>query len=323
MTKELKELNSSYLSPHTVRMPSGYFAFFKDEEQSELVARPANEAFEVARINLVKPDYLRLNDKIMSRYYSVGERVARVLRFVLGKNYENNNPAMLHSKVKKLMSHLKKEVNRELYRTVKKKKFDRGVENYILYPLHKQPEASVDVIGRYYDDQYTNILNIWRALPDNWLLLVKEHSNAIGDRSIFFYRKINKLNNLLLICEHEDSHVLINNAKAVVTVSGTAAYEAALSGVISFTFAKSFFNELDLCHRLSLDQLRSSSLDKIIEKLAAPSIPKKTVAEYEEWLSARMFKGIISDPDSNPGCMAAENLINVAHALKSVINASS
>ena len=60
----------------------------------------------------------------------------------------------------------------------------------MVYTLHKQPEASVDIVGRYYDNQYTNIQNIWRILPDDWCLVVKEHTNAIGDRPLSFLKKL-------------------------------------------------------------------------------------------------------------------------------------
>lgn len=322
ITKMFPSLNCRYLSPHTVRMPSGHFAFFSDEEQSELTARSSGMDYEHIKITLAKPDYLGLNNQIVNKYFSLGDRIKRLMNFIVGKNHESDNPAMLHSKPKKLIKHLAREFNRELYRIVKKRDLTSCAENvrYVLYPLHKQPEASVDVIGRYYDDQYVNILNIWRALPDGWRLLVKEHSNAIGDRSIFFYNKVTRLHNVFLIGENEDSHKLIKNAQAVVTVSGTAAYEAALLGVPSFTFAKAFFNELALCHHLSIDQFKVSSLGEIIETSKRHGKDKMTLLEYEDWLSARIFKGVISDPDSNPACITPENLACVARGFKTIID---
>lgn len=322
MTKKLSELDCQYITPHTVRIPSGYFGFFTDEEQSELMPRPIGMDYELIKIELVKPDYLHLNDKIVGRHYSLMQRLKRVAGFVFNKNYEAGNPCMYHAKVKKVAVHLRREVNRELYRFVRKQKVgaNLGDASYVLYPLHKQPEASVDVIGRYYDDQYTNILNIWRGLPDGWMLFVKEHSNAVGDRSIFFYKKVARLNNVLIVGAAEDSHELIKSAATVVTVSGTAAYEAALMGKSSLTFAKTFFNKLALCDQITLDQLRLSSLKKIIDEQEALSSNKLNLTRYEDWLSARIFKGIISDPDSNPACMSRENLIRVAQACKVVIS---
>ena len=187
MTKHLSDLNCQYINPHTVRIPSGYFGFFTDEEQSDLIARPLGVEYEIVKIELVKPDYLHLNDKIVNKYYSLVQRVKRAFSFVLDKNYEADNPCMYHNKTKKLAVNFKREINRELFRLVGSKRnvVHSKVGSYVLYPLHKQPEASVDVIGRYYEDQYVNILNIWRGLPEGWKLFVKEHSNAVGDRSIF------------------------------------------------------------------------------------------------------------------------------------------
>ncbi|WP_236468881.1 MULTISPECIES: capsular polysaccharide export protein, LipB/KpsS family [Pseudomonas] len=324
MTVLMSELNCKYITPHTVRMPSGYFGFFGDEVQSELIPRPAGMEFEKIALKVVKPDYLHLNDKIVKSYYSLSQRLSRLKSFILSKEYEEGNPCMIHSKSQKLGVYLRREINRELYRFVRPRKLELSIEttDYVLYPLHKQPEASVDVMGRYYDDQYLNILNIWRGLPEGWLLLVKEHSNAIGDRSLGFYKKLTKLKDVFLVGENEDSHNLIKHAASVFTVSGTAAYEAALMGKSSFTFAKSFFNKLALCDQLTLEQLRSSSIKDLIELQSRGESTKLELSQYEDWISARLFKGIISDPDSNAACMDPENLVNVARAFQIILGQS-
>ena len=321
MTKHLSDLNCQYINPHTVRIPSGYFGFFTDEEQSDLIARPLGVEYEIVKIELVKPDYLHLNDKIVNKYYSLVQRVKRAFSFVLDKNYEADNPCMYHNKTKKLAVNFKREINRELFRLVGSKRnvVHSKVGSYVLYPLHKQPEASVDVIGRYYEDQYVNILNIWRGLPEGWKLFVKEHSNAVGDRSIFFYKKIAKLKGVEIIGVGADSHNLIRNASTVITVSGTAAYEAALMGKSSLTFAKTFFNKLAMCDRITLEQLRTTPLKKVLEDQERHKETDLNLHEYEKWLSARVFKGIISDPDSNPACIEPDNLARVAIALNAVI----
>lgn len=321
MTKRLSELNCQYINPHTVRIPSGYFGFFTDETQSELTPRPQGMSYEPIKVELVKPDYLHLNDKIVNRYYSVAQRVKRLFSFIVDKNYEADNPCIYHDRIKKLAVHFRREINRELFKLVGGQRQVSGLEfgSYVFYPLHKQPEASVDVIGRYYEDQYVNILNIWRGLPEGWKLFVKEHSNAVGDRSIFFYRKIAKLKGVVIIGVGADSHELIRNSLAVVTVSGTAAYESALMGKSSLTFAKTFFNKLALCDQVTIEQLRASSLCDILKDQQVRRDQKLELAEYEDWLSARVFKGIISDPDSNPACMERENLTRVAEAFSAVI----
>ena len=110
-----------------------------------------------------------------------------------------------------------------------------------------------------------NIVNVWRALPDGWLLLVKEHTNAVGDRSWCFYRRLRQLRNVVLVDEKADSHDIIRRSRAVVSVSGTMAYEAALMGIPSLTFGDVFFNRLPGCRKIGLDHLRAGGLGHLIQ----------------------------------------------------------
>jgi hypothetical protein len=166
------------------------------------------------------------------------------------------------------------------------------------------------VIGRYYDDQYINILNIWRALPQGVSLLVKEHSNAIGDRGLLFYRKISLLSDTYIIDEKEETYTLISNAEGVVTVSGTAAYESALMGIKSYTFAPTFFNNLEHCTKICLHTIKNTNI-------FSPALDnqKTSINDFSKWLNRRAFKGIISDPISNPNCVSEENLSLVSNAI--------
>ena len=59
--------------------------------------------------------------------------------------------------------------------------------------MQKQPEATTDVKGMYYSNQYENIKMIWNVLPEKFNLIIKEHPNCIGDRSLSFYKNLLKL----------------------------------------------------------------------------------------------------------------------------------
>lgn len=314
LIKKLDHLNCIYLNPHTIRIPNNYFGFFIDEQQSILL--PANSGYQIT-IELIpkKPDYLQLNEILLKKHFSLTSRAKRIISFISRKNYDRNDPTIIHSRLKNLFFKFSIEINRELYRFAKKTK-PKVNAKYALYLLHKQPEASIDVIGRYYEDQYINIYNIWRSLPQNHILIIKEHSNAIGDRSIFFYRKIIKLPNVQLIDESADTYNLIASAEFIITVTGTAAYEAALMNIKSYTYAPTFFNKLSHCNRLTLESFTK------IEDLSTPPNNKiqNNTFEFSNWLRKRIFKGIISDPISNPACMSKINIENVATAVELIIN---
>ena len=310
ITKKHPELNCTFLNPHTVRLPKSHFGFFLDEQQSILAVRDCNGSKTAPDLTPEKPSYLKLNDALIKKHFSFRSRLSRAVNFALRKNYDKHDPTVVHNRIQNILIKTKIEINRESYRLVKKYKFnDIKNKKYILYLLHKQPESSVDVIGRYYDDQFTNILNIWRSLPQDHSLLVKEHSNAIGDRGCSFYKKLSNLSDTYIIDEKEETYNLISHAKGIATVSGTAAYESALMGINSFTFAPTFFNQLDNCTHINLNLIKDSDIFARSERAQHGNI-----LYFSNWLNQRIFKGVISDPISDLSCISKENLASVTNA---------
>ncbi|HTO18657.1 MAG TPA: hypothetical protein VL129_05855 [Pseudomonas sp.] len=304
-----KDMGAQYLCPHTIRIPNGRFAFFKDEYQSEFyeVGSSLNYRGEQVSFEVAKPDYLKINDKRVSAARSFKSRVDRVRRYITRENIDPLDPTVTVSRWVSFRKNASEELNRDLIRFVNFYKFTEQLsrQKYIFIALHKQPEASIDVIGRYYDDQFSNILNVWRGLPDGWKLLVKEHSNAIGDRSLAFYRNISRLADVILIDPKEDSHSLIRNANFVITVSGTVAYEAALLGVKALTFSPCFFNKFSMCKKLDLELLRTSSLLEV-------ELEAGNDCEVKNYIVSNSFCGKIGDPNSDPSCVDPDNIKNVA-----------
>ena len=315
------QLNCTFLSPHTVRMPSGKFAFFKDEFQTDILAynKEINEENHPL-LKAKKPDYLALNNKLLDERSKLSFFIKKFKYFFGVRIHEAHDPTKPDSIKRAFKGFFSYYINKKKYHWFVKEINKNDIENkdFVLFTLHKQPEASVDNTGRYYEDQLEIIKNIWRILPENTLLLVKEHSNAIGDRSLNYYKQISNLNNVEFINYKEDSYSLINKAKAVFTISGTVAYESALMKTPTFTFIPIFFNKLSLCRHINYDDLRNpkTSLATLIDSV---KYNKEVDQEYTNWIHENSFKGIISDYNSNPLCMHDENIENLAKAFTRII----
>ena len=311
------ELNCTFLNPHTVRIPNGRFAFFVDEFQTKILQRgngegPVEDA--TPTIKVEKPEYLTLNDRIVRDSRSLKARLLKIKRFISAENIDKNDPTLIGERWTRFKVRCREELNKELYRFVKIVSLSEvGSKPFIFVALHKQPEASIDVLGRYYEDQYQNIVNIWRIAPDDWLLLVKEHTNAIGDRGRSFYRKLSKLRNLYFLREDTDSHEAIKKSRLVVTVSGTVAYEAALLGKSAVTLAPTFFSRVPNCRRICPDDLRKA---QDIYDITVDSV--SDTSDLESFVLHNSFLGIISDPISDARSMGPENIRNVATAIMHV-----
>lgn len=316
------ELNSKYFYPTSIRMPSGKYAFFNDEFGCDIISfKTDSECEEMPLLQAKKPDYLALNNKVLSAKSKPSYFIKKFKYFFTERLKEAHDPTKPDDLKRAFKGFFSYYLNKKLYAWfVKEIKKEALVgKDFVVFTLHKQPEASVDNTGRYYEDQLVVIKNIWRILPEDTMLIVKEHSNAIGDRPLSFYKTISKMDNVAFVEYQEDSYSLIEMSKAVFTISGTIAYEAALMGKHSFTFAPLFFNKLSLCNHITLEDLRDpkKTLDNLI---ASYSYDKQTDQNYTNWIYANSFEGIMSDYNSNPACMEEDNVDKLVKAIKVIVN---
>lgn len=322
-----KYLDIDYLSFQSIRIPNGRLCFFKDEEQVELLElslfKKNNDQYIESSISsnfddIQKPEYLKRNDFLLAEKYSFRGHLKRIHRMLTNENIDKLDPCNISKGWKRYEIPFNEEWNRLSYATLKKKKYEeiKGLK-YIFFGFHKQPEASVDVCGRYYENQSLNVINLWRQLPNDWYLVIKEHSNAIGDRGALFFKRLLKYPRILLVDENIDSHLLIKNAQLVATNTGTMALEAALMGKPAFTFSPVFFNKINRCPNIGIDFLRK--FGSIKEVLGYINNLSDNRAEYLEYIENNSFEGENADPQFNPKGMTKENICKVASAILMVI----
>lgn len=110
---------------------------------------------------------------------------------------------------------------------------------YIYFPLNSQPEASSNPCGGIFTFQLLIANMLAHNLPEGWSLYVKEHpaqfyttaaSSGIA-RSREFYAALRELPHTFLLPVNTNALECIQNAKAVVTIVGTAGMEALMSNV--------------------------------------------------------------------------------------------
>lgn len=127
---------------------------------------------------------------------------------------------------------------RWLYKT--KKLFEDPVtgEPYVYMPLHLIPESTTFSMAPFWINELTTIEMVSKSIPAGWRLYVKEHQAMLGERSMEFYKKVKRIPNVRLVRfnYYDDPKPWIENARAVITITGTAAYEAAMLGKPAFVF---------------------------------------------------------------------------------------
>lgn len=322
-----------YLHPQSIRIPNGRFCFMNSEFQDSLY-KPS-EFFQDKKIldNLqipIKPAVpQRVADvaKDVKASMSFSRRFRLLMNFLFLNNFkiEKESDAIQSYQLSKWGSRLRTlrcEWNKFSYlHFVKKVKWeDIANKRYLYVTLHMQPEASVDVVGRYYDNQLLNIENLWRILPENYYIVVKEHTNAIGNRGVDFFGKLTKLRNVLIANENIDSYKLLQNAEGVFTCSGTVALESALFGKHSFLFSGIFFDKLRYCHRITLEDLKySNSFFEMYEKCVKRDSNKLSIEEYSKYILLSSFEGVIDPHQTSPLFEDINNIRTIANSFWSFL----
>ncbi len=122
-------------------------------------------------------------------------------------------------------------------------------KKFIYVPLHFQPERTTSPQGGYFVDQLLMVKTLSHALPEGWLLYVKEHpsqwkphgSDYTGYRYPGYYEEIIKLKNARIVPVSTNNYELIKNSQAVATVTGIPGWEAILRGKPALIFGYSWF----------------------------------------------------------------------------------
>lgn len=129
-------------------------------------------------------------------------------------------------------------------------------EDYAFFPLQFEPEMSLTLFAKFYNDQLWVIKQAARSLPMNYKLYVKEHPAMFGYRTRYFYKQLKKIPNVKLINPQEFSFPLIQKAKLIITIAGSAGWEGVLLKKPVITFGNTFFNILPMVKKcLSIEDL--------------------------------------------------------------------
>lgn len=189
---------------------------------------------------------------------------------------------------------------------------------FALVLLHVQPESTIDAYGSAHVDQVDNVAMLARVLPATHEIYVKEHPSAAGDRGGDYYEQLKRIPGVRLIHPRADTFSLMREAWLVLSVAGSACYEAGLLGVPAATMAPLFFSDLMIAPQLILKAESVRSLGQKIETFNA--MPDATRRDRAVTLVADVlrcsFPAIVSDPASNPACMQPENLSRLADGIE-------
>jgi hypothetical protein len=152
-----------------------------------------------------------------------------------GKNIQDSNMKGWEYLFCKIEGMRKKNALKHYYHTLEKPA--EFQQTYLYFPLHYQPENTSCPLGEAFVDQFLIIDMLSKCIPADWKIYVKEHSSQWHpklhgecSRSPDFYDQAAALPNVQLVPILTPNFELIDHARAVVTITGTAGWEAIVRG---------------------------------------------------------------------------------------------
>ncbi|MFC1667842.1 hypothetical protein ACFL1T_00480 [Chlamydiota bacterium] len=158
--------------------------------------------------------------------------------------------------------------------------------DYIFFPLHTEPELSLTLYGKPYQNQIELIRTIALNLPIHMFLLVKDHPRSLGMRDLSYYKKILEIPNVCLIHPGIDSNDLVKHAVAVGIISGFIGFEAVLQKKPVFVFGDCLFSLLPDCMVKKINNVNNVARD--IESLL-------NTYQYDEEALIRFIAAVVSE----------------------------
>ena len=109
---------------------------------------------------------------------------------------------------------------------------------FAFFPLHFEPEVSIQVFGRPYQNQIEVVRALALSLPADVQLVVKEHPRAIGFRPSAYYDKLLDIPNVRFAEPLLPSISVVRHASLVAVIAGTIGLEAAILGKPVLAFGR-------------------------------------------------------------------------------------
>ena len=160
---------------------------------------------------------------------------------------------------------------------------------YIYFPLHLQPELTVDYLGKSYGDQLLAIEFLSSKLPSKFKILVKENpKQSLLSRGPAFIKRLRVIPNVEIMDISCDSVQLIKQSKILATITGTAGWEAIRLGKPVIIFGDAWYAKMPGIFRHEEIQSKEDII-KVSEAIFSKDVLKNEFNKLQEFL----HKGVV------------------------------
>ena len=229
----------------------------------------SNKIREIQKLSADNPDEITLCPEFTAYFENYSRNAEEVKRVVLyeEKNTVKEKASKYFDRIKVYLSSKRykilirkalyfiwvKQKNRKLLSYIERKEINPDLSaKYFFFPLHFQPESTTLPQGGVFVDQLEVIRVVAASLPEGYKLYVKEHpsywmythwESMEEARSRGYYDDITAIENVKLISHDFSSMELIDRCAGVVTVTGTAGFEAIFRSKPVLLFGSQAYSE--------------------------------------------------------------------------------
>lgn len=245
------------------RLPSDMVGEMENLRSTGVAAHSANYRFKIQKMGLRAKDddrpMLRLMHAMWRECLS-GLYRAR-LRGPFGRpprNYLKRAGRPMHESWMTLLEWERRRIGAMVYKERLRRDYERlavtpGLDRpYVYVALHCQPERTTSPLAEFLNDQRLVIELVSRTLPEGWCVYVKEHpwqlhpnSRMQIDREPGYYADIAALPNVFLVPLRTSSSELTDQARAVVSVTGSAGFQAIMRGKPVLIFGHAWYKDCE------------------------------------------------------------------------------
>ena len=233
----------------------------------------------------------------------------------LTKNYKNERSASTSDKLRALIDYIllsdskntqtnftyygrnkRKVIQDNISLIIKRKYRSRFMQNslekivdlnvpFVYFPMNIEEELSMLHYSPFYTNQIEVIRHVAKSIPIDHKLYVKEHIMAEfrGWHSIPEYKEIMDIPNVILIHPSYSSDELVKHSKLVITIRGTASFDAAYGNIPSIVFGDVPFSILPSIHKVN----SINELPKLIRTALKTPVNPSYIQKYVKLMDER------------------------------------
>jgi hypothetical protein len=180
----------------------------------------------------------------------------------------------------------------------------------VFYPLHQEPEATLNYMAEFQSNQVATIENILKCLNLNQVLVVKEHPVDKGSLLRSKFRALRKsCSGLYFLPAEVHGREVLNRAHRVVTLTSTVGWEASILGDEVFVLGSIFYDRFGgVRHVEGFESLRQALRRPVVR--TSPRL-----AAVEQFVASLVEQSYPGNPLPHAGLYDAVNRQRVVEAV--------